>query len=274
MMKIHNITLDKNSPLTFILGPCVIESETLVMQTAERLKRDCPYPFIFKSSFDKENRSSIHSFRGPGLEEGLRILQKVKENFEIPVTTDIHAPAQAAAVAQVVDLIQIPAFLCRQTDLLMAAAKTGKPLHVKKGQFVAPHDMRHVCEKIREAGGKDIILTERGTTFGYNNLVSDMRSIPIMKSMGVLVCYDATHSVQLPGGAAMQSGGERRFIPYLSKAAVAAGADLVYMETHPDPKNAKSDAATQMPLDELFDLLDHLHRLHNLNAEFDYVAPR
>ncbi len=273
MIEIKNIRVEKEGPLVFILGPCVIESEEVAMKTAEALVENCPYPFIYKSSFDKANRSSIHSYRGPGMKEGLRILQKVKETFDIPVTTDIHLPEQAEPVAEVVNLIQIPAFLCRQTDLLVASAKTGVPLHVKKGQFVAPSDMRHVVSKLKESGCDKIILTDRGSSFGYNNLVSDMRAIPIMKSLGTFVCYDATHSLQLPGGMGQESGGERRYLPFLSRAAVAAGADLVYMETHPDPKNAKCDASTQMPLDELFPLLDALTHLKQEVQKHEYVAP-
>lgn len=273
MIEIKNIKIEKEGPLVFILGPCVIESEEIAMKTAEALVENCTFPFIYKSSFDKANRSSIKSYRGPGIKEGLRILQKVKDTFDIPVTTDIHLPEQAEIVADVIDLIQIPAFLCRQTDLLTASAKTGLPLHVKKGQFLAPLDMRHVVCKIKESGGKDIILTDRGSTFGYNNLVSDMRAIPIMKSLGAFVCYDATHSLQLPGGMGLESGGERRYLPYLSRAAVAAGADLVYMETHPDPKNAKCDSATQMPLDELFPLLNALSHLKQEVQKHEYVAP-
>lgn len=261
MIKIDNIEISENSPLSFILGPCVIESEYFALKMAEKLKEKCPYPFIYKSSFDKANRSSIHSYRGPGMKEGLRILQKVKDEFSIPVTTDIHLPEQAAPVAEVVDLLQIPAFLCRQTDLLAAAAKTGKPVHVKKGQFVAPYDMRHVVTKIKESGGHQIILTDRGASFGYNNLVSDMRAIPIMKDLGVMVCFDATHSLQLPGGLKEESGGERRFINPLASAAVAAGANMVYMEVHKNPEQAKCDAATQLSFDELVPLLDKLSSL-------------
>ncbi len=273
MIEIKDIKIQENGPLVFILGPCVIESEELAMRTAEHLVENCKHPFIYKSSFDKANRSSIHSFRGPGMDEGLRILQKIKETFNIPVTTDIHLPEQAYPVSQVVDLIQIPAFLCRQTDLLVASAKTGIPLNIKKGQFVSPTDMRHVVNKVKESGGQDIILTDRGASFGYNNLVSDMRAIPIMKDLGVSVCYDATHSLQLPGGMKQESGGERRFLPYLSRAAVAAGADLIFMETHPNPETAKCDSATQMPLNEIFPLLDALTHLHQEVKKHTYVAP-
>ena len=274
MMKLRNITIEHGGHLVFILGPCVIESEEITLQIAERLKKHCPHPFIFKASFDKANRMSIDSFRGPGIDEGLRILQKVQTEFDLPVTTDIHLPSQANAAADVVDLIQIPAFLCRQTDLLVAAAQTKKPLHVKKGQFVAPFDMRHVVDKVTKAGCQDLILTDRGACFGYNNLVSDMRAIPIMKSLCPFVGYDATHSAQLPGGLATFSGGNREFIPHLSHAAVAAGADLIFMETHLDPAQAKSDQATQMPINHLFGLLDSLAHLHQEVKKLAYVAPR
>lgn len=272
MIKIKNLLVEPGGPLTFILGPCMIESEELAMQTAEILKEKCPHPFIYKSSFDKANRSSIHSDRGPGIDKGLRILEKVKTTFDLPITTDIHLPEQAQSVAEVVDLIQIPAFLCRQTDLLVAAANTGLPLHIKKGQFVSPFEMQHVVEKVREAGCHSLFLTDRGTFFGYNNLVSDMRCIPIMKSFGVPVCFDATHSLQLPGKEGQYSGGERQFLPYLARAAVAAGADLIFMETHPQPDRAKCDKATQVPLAELFPLLDALVHLHNEVRKFDHVA--
>ncbi len=262
MIKIDDITIGGDAPLLFILGPCVMESESLVLECAERLLEICPYPFIFKSSFDKANRSSIHSFRGPGLEKGLSLLQKVKDRFGLKVTTDIHIPDQANPAAAVLDLIQIPAFLCRQTDLIIEAAKTGKPLHIKKGQFVSPHDMLQVVLKVREVNNPNLLLAERGTTFGYNNLVCDMRAIPIMKEFGTPVCFDASHSVMLPGGLGHASSGERKYLPTLCKAAVAAGVDVVYIETHPNPSIAKSDANSQWPLGELRPLLDTLYQLH------------
>jgi 2-dehydro-3-deoxyphosphooctonate aldolase (KDO 8-P synthase) len=271
MIKVGNIQIGGKAPLVFILGPCVMESESLVLECAERLQEICPYPFIFKSSFDKANRSSIHSFRGPGLEKGLSLLQKVKDQFHLPVTTDIHTPEQASPSAEVIDLIQIPAFLCRQTDLILESAKTGKPLNVKKGQFVAPHDMNQVVFKVKEAENPNLMLTERGFSFGYNNLVCDMRGIPIMKNFGVPVCFDASHSVQLPGGLGNVSSGDRHFIPTLAKSAIAAGADAIFIETHPDPDKAKSDSKSQWPLDKLRPLLDLLYNLHQFVGQNEAV---
>jgi len=252
--------------LLFISGPCVIESEEHTLKAAETLLsifEKQGIPFIFKSSFDKANRSSIHSFRGPGLDKGLRILQKVKEKLGIPVTTDIHTPEQAKAVSEVCDLMQIPAFLCRQTDLIVAAAQTGKVVNIKKGQFMSPWDMKNVVEKVRETQDVPVMLTERGTTFGYNNLVCDMRGIPVMRGFGVPVCFDASHSVQLPGGNKTSSGGQREFIPTLTAAAIAAGADAIFIESHPSPKDAKSDAASVFPFEELPKFLSHIKRIFN-----------
>ena len=248
-------------------GPCVIEGEEHSLRAAESLKEifgKTSINFIFKSSYDKANRSSIHAFRGPGLEKGLRILEKVKKEFDLPVVTDIHTPEEAAAASQVCDILQIPAFLCRQTDLIVAAAKTGKVLNIKKGQFMAPWDMKNVVEKCRSVGNPNVILTDRGTTFGYNNLVSDMRAIPIMQGFGVPVCFDATHSVQLPGGLGDSSGGQKEFIPILAKAAIASGANCLFIESHPDPKNAKSDAASVMDFKELPHLLSILEQLYKI----------
>ena len=219
---------------------------------------------IFKSSYDKANRSSYHSFRGPGLEEGLRILQRVKQEFDLPVVTDVHSPEEALAAGEVCDVVQIPAFLCRQTDLVVAAAQTGAVISVKKGQFLAPWDMVNVVNKITQAGNQKIILVDRGTTFGYNNLVSDMRSIPLMQRLGCPVCYDATHAVQKPGGLGDATGGDREFIPILAKAAVAAGVDCLFMEAHPNPKEAKSDAASVLDFKDLEGLLPQLKQLYQL----------
>lgn len=252
--------------LTFICGPCVIEDEESLLKTAEGIQtvfEKVKLPFIFKSSYDKANRSSIDSFRGVGLDRGLRILGRVKEKFSLPVTSDIHLPDEAKAAGDVLDVIQIPAFLCRQTDLLVAAAETGKIVNVKKGQFCAPWDMKNVVEKLKSSGNNQIILTDRGMTFGYNNLVSDMRAIPIMKKFNPLVCFDATHSAQLPGGLGKETGGQREFIPTLAKAAVVAGADLIFMEVHPNPEKALSDSASQWPLDKLEELLIVLKRLYD-----------
>ncbi|OMH41284.1 3-deoxy-8-phosphooctulonate synthase [Desulfurobacterium indicum] len=252
--------------MILIAGPCVIETEGTLFKIAEVVKKvQEKFPelkVIFKASFDKANRSSIRSYRGPGLDKGLRMLAKVKENFDLPVLTDIHESYQAEPAGSVVDYIQIPAFLCRQTDLLIAAAKTGKPVNVKKGQFMAPWDMKNVFEKLKESGAKEIFLTERGTIFGYNNLVVDFRSIPIMKSFGVPVIFDATHSVQRPGGLGSASDGDREFVPYLARAAIAVGADGLFFETHPEPEKALSDGPNMLPLKDFPLLVEELVRLY------------
>ncbi len=248
------IKIGKGTIFCLVAGPCVIETRDLAMKTAEKIKEigeTTGIQVIYKSSFDKANRSSIDSFRGPGLQEGLRILQEVKETFDIPICSDIHNPDEALPASEVCDIVQIPAFLCRQTDLVIAAAKTKATIKVKKGQLMAPEDMANVVHKIESCGNHNIILTDRGTCFGYHNLVTDIRAIPAMQNLGYPVCFDATHSVQLPGGNKTQSGGQREFIPPLTKAALAAGANLLFMETHPDPKNAKSDKHSVYPLDEL-----------------------
>jgi 2-dehydro-3-deoxyphosphooctonate aldolase (KDO 8-P synthase) len=249
------------APLLLIAGPDVVESEEHALKMARALAaiaQDREVPLVYKSSFDKANRTSVTSFRGPGLDEGLRVLSSVKEATGLPITTDFHTPDQASRVAEVVDLLQVPAFLCRQTDMLVAAAKTGRAVNVKKGQFVAAHDAGHIVEKLASTGNRDIMLTERGTTFGYNNLVVDFRSIPRMREFGVPVCFDATHSVQLPGGLGGASGGEREFIPVLARAAVAVGVDALFFEVHDDPDNAPCDGPNQIPLAEFPGLLDEL----------------
>jgi 2-dehydro-3-deoxyphosphooctonate aldolase (KDO 8-P synthase) len=245
-----------NSPgrLFLIGGPCVIEDEKLCRQVAASLVKTCKQLgifYVFKASFDKANRTSGKSFRGPGIENGLKTLTKIRAEFEIPVLTDVHTEAQAAATGEVVDILQIPAFLCRQTDLIEAAVATGKIVNLKKGQFLSPNEMGRVAEKARLAGAKKILLTERGTTFGYNNLVADMRSIPIMKSFGFPIIFDATHSVQLPGGGGDKSSGQREFAPVLAKAALAVGANGLFIETHPKPDEALSDGPNMIPLDEM-----------------------
>jgi len=256
--------------LFLIAGPCVIESEAHALKMAESISavaRDLRMPYIFKASYDKANRTSLKSFRGPGLKEGARILRKVAETHRVPVLTDIHEPEHAEPVAEAVDVLQIPAFLCRQTDLLVAAAKTGRAINVKKGQFVAPWDMRHAVEKIRESGNERVFLTERGSSFGYNNLVVDMRSLAIMRRLAPVV-FDATHSVQLPSAGAeengkpQQSGGQPEFIPILSRAAVAVGVDGVFMEVHDNPALAKSDGANALPLSRLRETLQELSAVH------------
>jgi 2-dehydro-3-deoxyphosphooctonate aldolase (KDO 8-P synthase) len=260
-VRVGGIVVGAGQPLALIGGPCVIESEDHVLRMAGAIARIAArvgVPFVFKASFDKANRTRGDAFRGPGLDEGLRILEVVKRTHGVLVTTDVHEAAQATPVAEVADLLQIPAFLCRQTDLIEACGRTGRPVNVKKGQFVAPWDMVHAVDKAVGAGASGVILTERGATFGYNNLVVDMRSIPAMQALGVPVCIDATHSTQLPGALGGSSGGQREHVPALAKAAVAAGADLVFAEIHDDPANAKSDAAVQWPLAELEPLLRKL----------------
>ncbi len=250
--------------LTLICGPCVIEGEDTALSSAQYLKKLCDklaIPLIFKSSYDKANRSSVQSFRGPGLDQGLFILEKIKKEFNLPILTDVHTPHEALAAAQVCDILQIPAFLSRQTDLVLAAGQTGRVINVKKGQFMAPWDMKNVIEKIESTGNKKIILTDRGTSFGYNNLVADMRSLPIMQQFGYPVCFDATHAVQLPGGNGTSSGGQREFVETLAKCAVTL-CDILYLEAHPNPQSALSDKETQIPLDELEPLLVMLKRIH------------
>ena len=237
--------------LTILAGPCVIESYDVLAQTAERVKKiteKLDINFVFKSSYDKANRSSLDAFRGPGIEEGLKMLARIKQEFDLPIVTDIHTPDQAQIAAEVADILQIPAFLCRQTDLLVAAAKTGKIVNIKKGQFLAPEQMKPLIKKVENSGNKNILLTDRGTTFGYNNLVSDFRAIPIMKSLGYPVIFDATHSVQLPGANETCSGGDRRFVPVLAKAAMATGANGLFFEVHPDPDNALCDGPNMIAL--------------------------
>jgi 2-dehydro-3-deoxyphosphooctonate aldolase (KDO 8-P synthase) len=248
-------------PLLLLAGPCVLESEEIAWQVASEMKRICGnlgITYVFKASFDKANRTSLSSFRGPGLEKGLRLLGRIRQEIGVPVVSDVHDVTQIEAAAEVLDIIQIPAFLCRQTDLLVAAAHSGKVVNVKKGQFVSPWDMKYAVEKIRGSGNNRILLTERGANFGYNNLVVDMRSFPVMRSLGCPVVYDATHSVQLPGGAGGSSGGQREFIPALTRAAMAAGIDGLFMEVHPDPDSAKCDGPNSWPLDRAEWLLEQL----------------
>ena len=250
---------------SLIAGPCVIESEEMVLSIAEQMKDitdKLGIPYTFKASFDKANRTSISGFRGPGIEEGLRILQKVKNTYNLPICTDIHEPWQAEKAAAVCDILQIPAFLCRQTDLLVAAAKTGKCINIKKAQFLAPWDMKNCVEKVRQSGNNNVMLCERGTTFGYNTLVVDMTGLRVMKDMGVPVIFDATHSVQKPGGNGTSTGGNRQYVEYLAKAAVSVGVDGLFMETHPDPDNAKSDGPNMVPLGEMEELLKKLQRVY------------
>lgn len=264
---VKDFLIGEGEPLAVMSGPCVIESEDHCLRAAETLKKMFTkhgVRLIFKSSYDKANRSSFHSFRGPGLEEGLRILQRVRQELDLPVVTDVHSPEDAIAAGQVCDILQIPAFLCRQTDLVFAAAQTGAVVSVKKGQFLAPWDMDNVVHKIVSANNHKIILVDRGTTFGYNNLVCDMRGIPIMQKTGYPVCFDATHAVQKPGGLGTHSGGDREFIPVLAKAALAAGANALFIEAHPEPAHAKSDAASVMAFQDLDELLPQFKQLYEL----------
>jgi 2-dehydro-3-deoxyphosphooctonate aldolase (KDO 8-P synthase) len=254
-------------PLALIAGPCVLEDETLALEIARSLAvlRDrLGLGVIFKASFDKANRTSVKSYRGPGLKRGLELLAKIKRKTSLPVLTDIHVPQQARPAAAVVDILQIPAFLCRQTDLLVAAGRTGKPVNIKKGQFVAPNDMLQALEKVRSTGNRQVFLTERGSTFGYNNLVVDMRSLAQMRALGVPVVFDATHSVQLPGGQGTSSGGERKFVPLLARAAVAARVDAVFMEVHPCPEKARCDGPNSWPLAQLEPLMRTLMAIDKL----------
>jgi 2-dehydro-3-deoxyphosphooctonate aldolase (KDO 8-P synthase) len=269
-VRIGSVTIGGGAPLALIGGPCAIENEKHALMVAERLRRvtaDAGVPFIYKSSYDKANRSSIHSYRGPGLTEGLRILQKVKDETGLPVLSDVHDVTEVAPAAQVLDVLQVPAFLCRQTDLIVACARSGRPVNVKKGQFVAPRDMVNVVEKVRASGSEDLLLTERGTSFGYNNLVVDFRGLPIMRAFGYPVVFDATHSVQLPGGQGDRSGGERQYVQALARAAVAVGVDALFMETHEDPDRTLpdgrplSDGPNMLRLDDLPRLLDELRAL-------------
>lgn len=269
---IGSVKIGANRPLVLIAGPCVIENEGTTLRHAERLMTICnglSMPLIFKASYDKANRTSIGAFRGPGLKEGLAILKKVKESLGIPVLSDIHSIEQIPAASEVLDVLQIPAFLCRQTDLLIAAAKSGRVINVKKGQFLAPWDMKNVAGKLVASGNENIILTERGASFGYNNLVVDMRSFPVMRNFGYPVVFDATHSVQLPGGQGDSSGGQREFVEYLSRAAVATGIDGIFMEVHEDPDKALCDGPNSIPLSDLTTLLKKLKALDQTIKQVD-----
>jgi len=255
------LSIGGQNPLALIAGPCVIESEKIAMEIAKKLKRittDLHVPFIFKASYDKANRTSIKSFRGPGLNDGLKILQKIKTELDLPVLSDVHKEEEIDPAAEVLDILQIPAFLCRQTDLLVKAAQTGKPINVKKGQFLAPWDMKNVVVKLEESGNSNILLTERGATFGYNNLVVDMRSLVLMREHGYPVIFDATHSLQQPGGQGTTSGGQSEMVPDLARGAVAVGCDALFMEIHTDPSKALSDGPNMLQIDLLPELLEQL----------------
>lgn len=268
-MKLCGFDVGLNQPFFLIAGPCVIENESITMSVAEQLKETTSslgINFIFKSSFDKANRSSNNTFRGHGIEEGLRILEKVKKEFDLPVLTDVHTEDQVKSVADVVDVLQTPAFLCRQTDFIHAVAKSGKPVNIKKGQFLAPQDMSMVVKKAKEANGgiDNIMVCERGVSFGYNTLVSDMRSLSIMRATNCPVVFDATHSVQQPGGQGDRSGGQSEFVPLLARAAMAVGISGIFMETHPNPSEALSDGPNAVPLDNMKDLLKTLQGIDHL----------
>lgn len=272
-MKLRSHSIANTAPLFLIAGPCVIEEYALLEQSADQLKKITTalgMGFAFKASFDKANRSSHLSYRGPGLHEGLNMLAQIKQDYDVPIVTDVHTPDQAEAVAQVADILQIPAFLARQTDLVQACAATGKFVNAKKAQFMAPGDMQHVVSKVAAVEGRErLMLCERGTSFGYQNLVVDMRGIEIMKATGCPVIFDATHSVQLPGSSGQTSGGQREFIPTLARAAVAVGVAGIFMETHPNPAQAKSDAANAWPLDQMHSLLTQLVAIDRLVKHLD-----
>ncbi|MCU7919799.1 MAG: 3-deoxy-8-phosphooctulonate synthase [Candidatus Thiodiazotropha sp. (ex Epidulcina cf. delphinae)] len=266
-MKLCGFEIGLDRPLFLIAGPCVIESEQLALDSAGELKvltAALGVPFIYKSSFDKANRSSVASFRGPGMEQGLMILEKVKSQIGVPVLTDVHEDTPLDEVAQVADVLQTPAFLCRQTNFIQNVVRQGRPVNIKKGQFLAPWDMSHVVDKARATGNRQIMVCERGVSFGYNNLVSDMRSLAVMRNTGCPVVYDATHSVQLPGGQGASSGGQREFVPVLARAAVAAGVSGLFMETHPDPDKALSDGPNAWPLSRMGELLETLVEIDQL----------
>jgi 2-dehydro-3-deoxyphosphooctonate aldolase (KDO 8-P synthase) len=269
VVPVGTLRIGGGNPLALLAGPCAIQDETHALKTAETLvsiAADAGVPFVYKSSYDKANRSSVRSYRGPGLREGLRILRRVRESFGCPVLSDVHEPGDVPEAAEVLDLVQIPAFLCRQTDLVLACAKSGRPVNVKKGQFVAPWDMQNVVEKLRSGGCEDVLLTERGASFGYNNLVVDFRGLRVMQGLGVPVVFDATHSVQLPGGQGTSSGGERQYVEPLARAAVAFGVEAVFMEVHEDPDHAPSDGPTMLPLARLPRLLRELRAIERTLA--------
>ncbi|MEW6001051.1 MAG: 3-deoxy-8-phosphooctulonate synthase [Nitrospirota bacterium] len=266
-ISIANTKLGGNNPLLIIAGPCVIESEDIVFFTAKRLKEICKglgLPILFKSSYDKANRTSLSSFRGPGIEKGLRILSDVRNKFDISIISDIHSVEEVKPAAEVLDVLQIPAFLCRQTDLILSASITGKPVNVKKGQFLAPWDIKNIIEKFVSTGNHNIFITERGTSFGYNNFIVDFRALPIMRSFGYPVILDVTHSLQLPGGMGKSSGGQREFAPTLAKAAVAVGVDGLFLEVHPEPDKALCDGPNMISLDELENLLKDVKNIWSI----------
>ena len=266
-VKVGEVRIGRGQPLVLIAGPCVIESEEMTFRTAESLKElsvELGMPLIFKSSFDKANRSSLSSFRGPGMKKGLKVLGDVKKRFSLPVTSDVHAVDQVEPAAEVLDLLQIPAFLCRQTDLILAASKTGKPVNVKKGQFLSPWEVKNITEKFVSTGNRNLLITERGSSFGYHNLVVDVRGFPVIRSLGTPVIFDVTHSLQLPGGEGSHSGGQREFAAPLMRAAVGAGVDGLFIEVHPEPDRALCDGPNMIALSELKELLKQAKAIHEL----------
>lgn len=266
-IKIGDTVFGSGHPPVIIAGPCVIETEEIVFQTAERLKQICSragLPLVFKSSYDKANRSSIDSYRGPGMEKGLRILSDVRSRFDIPVISDVHSVKEVRPAAEALDALQIPAFLCRQTDLILSASKTGKPVNIKKGQFLAPWDVKNIIDKFSSGGNLNLLITERGSSFGYNNLVVDFRGLPIMRALGFPVIFDVTHSVQLPGGQGSSSGGQREFAEPLARAAVAVGVDGLFLEVHPEPKKALCDGPNMIRLDKVERLLNTIKAIDNV----------
>jgi 2-dehydro-3-deoxyphosphooctonate aldolase (KDO 8-P synthase) len=266
-VKVGEIRIGKGNPLVVIAGPCVIESEDISFTTAEKLKEVCDalgLSLVFKSSYDKANRTSVSSFRGPGIIKGLKILNDVKKKFSLPVISDVHSMEEVGPASEVLDALQIPAFLCRQTDLILSASKTGKPVNVKKGQFLAPWDIKNIVEKFTSTGNQNLLITERGTSFGYNNLIVDFRGFPVLRSFGYPVLFDVTHSLQLPGGQGISTGGQREFAFPLARAAVAAGVDGLFIEVHPDPAQALSDASTMVPLHEIEELLQQTKTIHDI----------
>jgi len=271
-VRIGEIRIGKGNPLVLIAGPCVIENEEITFTTAQKLKEVCDrlgISLIFKSSFDKANRTSGSSFRGPGIDQGLKILSEVKKRFSIPVISDIHAVDEVRPASEVLDALQIPAFLCRQTDLILSSSRTGKPVNIKKGQFLAPWDVKHIIEKFTSTGNQNLLLTERGTSFGYNNLIVDFRGFSVIRSFGYPMLFDVTHSLQLPGGEGRSSGGQREYAPSLARAAVATGVDGLFIEVHPDPRKALSDASTMIPLNEIEGLLQQTKTLHDMVRKWE-----
>ncbi len=271
-VRVGKIRIGKGNPLALIAGPCVIESEEIILTTAKKLKEICDrlgISLIFKSSYDKANRTSGSSFRGPGIDQGLKILSDVRKKFSIPVMSDVHSVDEVRPASEVLDALQIPAFLCRQTDLILSSSRTGKPVNVKKGQFLAPWDVKNIIEKFTSTGNQNLLITERGTSFGYNNLIVDFRGLPVIRSLGYPLLFDVTHSLQLPGGQGSSSGGQREFAPPLARAAVATGVDGLFVEVHPDPTQALSDASVTIPLHEIEGLLQQTKTIHDILKKWE-----